>query len=339
MSSEAAICSRDSATRSIVARDAMKTPAVLVLYDRPDELRQVLDARLAGISVTWATAPEEVVPALERARPEVVFTIKHSRFPGEAHRPAVSFSSVRWVQVGGSGYEHLAPWDASRVTVTNCHGVLAPFLAETVMAAIAALNAGLFAYRDRQRARAWEPTRFRSLAGQTLAVVGAGAIGTHVARLARAFGMRVEGVRRHAVPHFDFDAMHPPEALRAVLARADVVSVHVRATPETRRMFDREALNAMRPGALFVNTSRGAVVDEAALIDALQSRRLGAAYLDVFEREPLAPESPLWSMENVLITPHASDNVVDWPARFADVFADNLDRWRRGDPLGGVVSP
>lgn len=316
----------------------MKTPSVLVLHNRPDELRPLLDARFEGLTVTYASAPDEVVSALERARPEVVFTIKHSGFPGEAHRPAVSFPSVRWVQIGGSGYEHLAPWDSSRVTVTNCHGVLAPFLAETVMAAIASLNAGLFAYRDRQRARNWQPTRFRSLAGQTLAVVGAGAIGTHVARLARAFGMRVEGVRRCAEAHPDFDAVHSPEALRAVLARADVVSVHVRATPETRRMIDGEAFAAMRPGALFVNTSRGAVVDEPALIDALRSGRVGAAYLDVFEREPLTPESPLWSMENVLITPHASDNVADWPLRFAEVFADNVDRWRRGEPLRLVVT-
>lgn len=317
----------------------MKTPAVLVLHDRPEELRPLLDARLAGLRVTYATAPHEVAPALEEARPEVVFSIKHSGFPGESHRSAASFSTVRWVQVGGSGYEHFAPWDASRVTLTNCHGVLAPFLAETVIAAVSALNAGLFACRDRQRARLWQPVRFRSLAGQTLAVIGAGAIGSHVARLARSFGMRVEGLRRHAAPHPDFDAVHPPDALRDVLSRADVVSVHVRSTPETRHMIDRDAFAAMRRGALFVNTSRGAVVDEAALIDALRSGHIGAAYLDVFEREPLPSESPLWSMENVLITPHASDNVVDWPARFAEVFADNLDRWRRDEPLRFVVNP
>lgn len=317
----------------------MTRPSVLVLHDRPDELRPLLSARLSDLDLTFASAPDAVLPALERARPEVVFSIKHSGFPGAAHRPAIDFPTVRWVQIGGSGYEHFAPWDARRVTVTNCHGVLARVLAETVLAAVLTLNRGLLAHRDRQRARVWSPTRFRPLAGQTLLIVGVGAIGGELATLARALGLHVVGIRRGAVAHPAIDEVFPPEALHAQLARADIVSVHLRATNETARLFDARAFAAMKRGATFVNTSRGAVVDESALVDALRAGIVGAAYLDVFEREPLPAESPLWAMDEVLLTPHCSDNVDDWPLRFAAAFADNMDRWRAGAPLANVVAP
>ena len=111
------------------------------------------------------------------------------------------------------------------------------------------------------------------------------------------------------------------------------MSLHVRLNPATRGMLARDELAAMKPGAYLVNTSRGPVVDEAALIEALHSGRLGGAYLDVFETEPLPAESPLWTMPNVLITPHSSDNIHGWPRRFAELFADNLERWRSGEPL------
>ncbi|MFO0650993.1 MAG: D-2-hydroxyacid dehydrogenase [Polyangiales bacterium] len=317
----------------------MTRPSVLVLHDRPDELRPLLSARLSDLDLTFASAPDAVLPALERARPGVVFSIKHSGFPGAAHRPAIDFPTVRWVQIGGSGYEHFAPWDARRVTVTNCHGVLARVLAETVLAAVLTLNRGLLAHRDRQRARVWSPTRFRPLAGQTLLIVGVGAIGGELATLARALGLHVVGIRRGAVAHPAIDEVFPPEALHAQLARADIVSVHLRATNETARLFDARAFAAMKRGATFVNTSRGAVVDESALVDALRAGIVGAAYLDVFEREPLPAESPLWAMDEVLLTPHCSDNVDDWPLRFAAAFADNMDRWRAGAPLANVVAP
>lgn len=317
----------------------MTRPSVLVLHDRPDELRPLLSARLSDLDLTFASAPDAVLPALERARPEVVFSIKHSGFPGAAHRPAIDFPTVRWVQIGGSGYEHFAPWDARRVTVTNCHGVLARVLAETVLAAVLTLNRGLLAHRDRQRARVWSPTRFRPLAGQTLLIVGVGAIGGELATLARALGLHVVGIRRGAVSHPAIDEVFPPEALHAQLARADIVSVHLRATNETARLFDARAFAAVKRGATFVNTSRGAVVDESALVEALRAGIVGAAYLDVFEREPLPAESPLWAMDEVLLTPHCSDNVDDWPLRFAAAFADNMDRWRAGAPLANVVAP
>ena len=146
---------------------------VLVLQDRPEDFRDLLAARFPDLAIAYATDGEEVLSALERERPEVVFSIKHPGFPPADHRPAVDFPSVKWLQVGGSGYEHIVPWDRVRLSVTNCAGVLAPFQAETVIAAILMLNGGFLRYLDQQRQALWQQHSFRPLADQTLAVIGA----------------------------------------------------------------------------------------------------------------------------------------------------------------------
>lgn len=310
---------------------------VLVLHDRPEDFRELLAARFPHLTIAYATTAEAVPPALESVRPEVVFSIKQPGFPPAFHRPAVDFPTVRWFQVGGSGYEHIMPWDGERLTVTNCAGVLARFLAETVIGAMLMLNGGFLRYLDQQRRAEWRPHAFRPLAGQTLAVVGLGQIGGRVAANAKALGMRVLGVRRSASPHPAADAVYPPDALHRVLAEADIVTLHLRLDAATRHIIGREALAVMKPGALLINTARGPIVDEGALVAALEDGRLGGAYLDVFETEPLPADSPLWGLANVILTPHAADSVPDWPARFAAFFADNLERWLARRPLENVV--
>jgi phosphoglycerate dehydrogenase-like enzyme len=307
--------------------------SALVIHDQPDDFRAMLEARFPATRFTFATTPESVAPALADAQPEAVFSIKQASFPADAHRPAAAHPSVRWVHVGGSGYDHFLPWQRRDLRVTTCVGVLAPFLAETVMAGMLALNGNLLRYIEQQRKAVWQPLAFRPLAGQTLLVVGLGAIGGFVADYAKAMGMRVLAIRRQQSPHRSVDEMHPPEAMLDVIGRADVVSLHVRLSDETRGLIDARALARCKPGALLINTSRGPVVDEAALVSALQAGQLGGAYLDVFDTEPLPQSSLLWHLPNVLITPHASDNVGDWPLRLAQVFADNLERWRTGQPL------
>ena len=312
---------------------------VLIAHNAPDDFRDLLAARFPGVCFVYAATAPEVVRGLREHDPEVVFSVKHPGFPGPVHAPIPAHPSVRWIQVGGSGFDHLAPWDAARVQVTNGAGVLAPYLAETVTGAMLALGCGFPNYAEQQRERRWRPAPFTPLRGRTLLVVGFGRVGECVARNAKALGMRVLGVRGRPAPHPEADEMHGPGALEALLPKADFVSLHVRLNPATRGLFSREAIAAMKPGACLVNTSRGAVVDERALVDALRSGHVESAYLDVFETEPLPAESPLWSMRNVLITPHASDNVAGWPRRFAALFADNLDRWQAGEPLLNRVSP
>ena len=312
---------------------------VLIAHDEPEDFRDLLVERFPDVEFVYATTVRGVVDGLARHDPEVAFSIKHPGFPAAAHTAIPAHPSVRWIQIGGSGFDHLALWDAGRITVTNGAGVLAPYLAESVTGAMLALGCGFLNYIAQQRARQWNPVAFTPLRGRTLLVVGFGRIGECVARNAKALGMRVLAVRGTPAPHPAADEVHGPDALHALLARADFVSLHVRLNPATRGMLSREGLAAMKPGAYLLNTSRGPVVDEPALVGALRSGHLGGAYLDVFETEPLPAESPLWAMPNVLITPHSSDNVHGWPRRFASLFADNLDRWRAGEPLLNRVIP
>ena len=312
---------------------------VLIAHHEPDDFRDLLDARFPDEEFVYATNAHGVVDALARHDPEVAFSIKHPGFPSSAHVPIPAHPSIRWIQIGGSGFDHLLPWDTARITVTNGAGVLAPYLAESVTGAMLALGGGFLRYVEQQRARQWNPVAFTPVRDRTLLVVGLGRIGECVARNAKALGMQVLATRGSPAPHPAADEVHGPDALPALLPRADFVSLHLRLNPATRGLIGREAFAAMKPGAYLVNTSRGPVVDEAALIDALRSGHLAGAYLDVFETEPLPAESPLWTLPNVLITPHASDNIHGWPRRFAALFADNLDRWRTGEPLLNRVTP
>lgn len=311
---------------------------MLVVWDRPGDFHDLLEQRFPHVNFEYAASVAEVCAALARIDPQIVFSTKHQRLPTESHRLAAGHPGVRWVQVGGSGYDHLSGVDLSRVVLTNATGVLAPFLAETVTGMMLAWNGHLFRYRAQQRRSEWRPIPFTPLRGRTLLVIGMGAIGTGVARNARSLGMRVLGASRAGGPGGDADAMYRLDDLDAALSEADYVSVHLRLNDDTRHFLDAAKLASMKPEAFLINTARGPVVEEAALIDALRNGRLSGAYLDVFDEEPLPAGHPFWQMENVLVTPHAADGVADWPRRFAAFFADNLDRWINREPLLNRVS-
>lgn len=307
---------------------------LLVLHDRPDELRDVLGP--LPLAVRWAQRADGVEAALAEHRPDVVFSLKHSGLPGPAHAPAARCPSLRWLHVAGSGYEHFAPLPSGLV-VTNCAGVLAPFLAETAMAALLSLTSGLPRYAEQQRAQRWRPHRFSGLAGRRVLIVGVGAVGEAFAQRVTAFGADVVGIRRSGRPTAAVPAMHGPGELMALLPTADVVALHPRLTVATSGLIGAAELAAMKPGALLLNSSRGGVVDTDALVVALHSR-LGGAWLDVTDPEPLPPGHPLWTAPNTLVTPHAADQVTDFPHRFARRFVENLGRWGRGEALVGRVS-
>jgi phosphoglycerate dehydrogenase-like enzyme len=203
-------------------------------------------------------------------------------------------------QVAASG---LTDEELARVRVTSAVGVHAVPLAEWTMTALLWFAKDLPHLIEAQAKRRWEHHANHELRGQTVVVVGVGAIGLEIARLADAFGMRVIGVKRHVedLPHVA--SVHPPDALDDLVAEADAVVVTLPLTEETRGLISRRTIERMRPNAVFVNIGRGGVVDEPALIEALQANRIRAA-LDVFAEEPLPESSPLWSMPNVLISPH-----------------------------------
>lgn len=314
------------------------TGPVLIYAAEAPVFAERLRSRLPSETLLFVESEAELDAALAEG-PDCAFSIKNAKLPAESHRRALAAPTLRWFHVGGSGFEHIAGhWDAARVQVTNSVGVLAPFLAETCLGAMLALNHGLIRYRDQQRERLWQGNPFRPLMGQTLLVVGAGAIGGELARRAAALGVRVIALRRSDRP-VEGAETRPAEALFDSLPEADIVSCHLRLTPETTGLFDARAFAAMKPGALFLNTARGGHVVEADLLAALGSGQLRGAYLDVTETEPLPAESPLWDAPNLLISPHSADGVSDWPIRFADLFADNLIAFRAGKTLTNLVVP
>jgi phosphoglycerate dehydrogenase-like enzyme len=166
-----------------------------------------------------------------------------------------------------------------------------------------------------------------------MVVVGMGKIGTEIARLARVLGLHVVGVRRSAAKTEHVDEMRTPAELAALLPACDWLVIACPLTDETRGMVDASLLARLRPGARFINIGRGEIVDEPALIAALESGQLGGAYLDVFAQEPLPPDSPLWTLPNVVVTPHNSSASAGNAARVNAIFFDNLKRWRQNQPL------
>ncbi len=312
---------------------------VLVVHKDMEEVRPVLGQRAGEVSVHYVSELDQIAPTLERVKPEAIFSISQSTFSGAAQRATIDYPTVRWFHVGGSGYEYIVPWDHERVTVTNGLGILAPFLAETALTGMLMLNGNFVRYAAQQRNHTWQPIFFKPLQGQTLFIVGLGKIGSLVAANAKALGMRVLATRRTPAPDPNVDEVHGDDALVELIGQADFVSLHIRMSEQNRGLINAEMLAKMKKGSFLINTSRGPVVDQAALCDALASGHLGGAYLDVFEKEPLASDSPLWDMNNVIITPHAADNVHDWVPRFAHFFVDNLERWNAGDELLNVVTP
>ncbi len=257
---------------------------------------------------------------------------------------ALNAPALRWLQVFNAGVDHpvFQRFVEKGVRLTTAAGSSAEPIAQTAFAGLLMLARGFPHWLDAQARGAWEPTPLSNvpadLRGQTLLVFGLGAIGSELARLARAFGLRVIGVRRSpAAGGEPVDELHPPERLRDLLPRADWLALACALTDETRSAIDAAALALLPRGARVLNVSRGGVVDELALIAALREGRLAGAYLDVFAEEPLPRESPLWTLPNVIVTPHNSSVSRGNEQRAADIFLRNLVRYGRGERLANEV--
>lgn len=248
---------------------------------------------------------------------------------------------LRWIQATSTGVgqhvRRLGLQDRD-VLVTTARGSHAQPLAEFVFMSLLSHWRGLSHLQAEQRAHRWERYCQPPVAGRTLVILGAGDLARGSARLAKALDMHVIAVAREPAKvraHADlFDEIVPPGALHAVLGRADAVLLTVPHTPETERMIDAAAIAAMRPGIAFVNIARGQIVDEDALIGALRTGHVGFAALDVTLVEPLPPDSPLWDMPNVLISPHSASTVLEENERIVEIFLHNLACWldgRQGD--------
>jgi phosphoglycerate dehydrogenase-like enzyme len=252
---------------------------------------------------------------------------------------------LRWMHAASAGVEHfdLSAIAARGVLLTNSRGVFAPNIAEHVLAMMLALTRRLPRLLRAQAEREWRDWETHrevgELHGQSLLIVGLGEIGRAVAERAAAFGMRVSGLRLRpdgSLPP-GVSAVFESASLPTVLPEADYVVVTLPGTPRTRGLFDAAAFAAMKPGAVIYNVGRGAVIDTPALIAALASGHLGGAGLDVTEPEPLPADSPLWGMENVLITCHTSGATPHYWTRQGALISDNIGRFQRGEALRNLV--
>jgi len=244
---------------------------------------------------------------------------------------------LRWIQVTGAGVDRfLANAEIpDGVQLTRADLSFGVQIAEYVMGHLLARTQRLRTAFALQEEKRWEPLKVEFLRGRTLGVAGAGSIGSTVAERARAFGMRTVGLTQSGSDVPGCVATYGPDQRDEFLTGLDVLVLCLPLTAETRGWIGREQLAAMKPSAILVNVSRGAIVDERALIDALREGSIGWAILDVFETEPLPAESPLWALDNVTVTSHhAGLNV---PDEMIDFFLENLARFQAARPLKGLV--
>src|SRR5437867_12233165 len=297
---------------NIVVWSAFRTSADAVSAQFPDD-------RVIGI------ADEKGLGAAADA--EVAFSGNN---PRRVRQLLDATPRLRWYHTVSAGVENMPlPELAQRgIVLTNNSGSYDIQIAEHLMAFVFAASRQLHRYRDSQRAREWKEQPHQELRDATMVVYGMGSIGGEIARLASAIGMRVIGVRRKGGSRASgVDRVVAAEQLAEVVGEADYLAICAPLTPATRGAVSRAVIARMKPTAWIVNIARGAIADEAALLDALRAGRLGGAAIDAFTEEPLPPDSPWWSLENVIVTPHASNSSPRLKERTLALFLENLRRY------------
>jgi phosphoglycerate dehydrogenase-like enzyme len=271
------------------------------------------------------------------ARAEVLFDFD---FTNLEQIPALA-PRVRWIQATSAGIGELLArtgLDDTPIIFTTASGVHASALAEFCVTAMLVFVKELDRLKADQAAHRWERYCARELRGMTLGIIGLGNVGREVARLGESLGMHVIGTKRTVppggLPHVE--RVLPPEAAGEVIRQADVLVLIVPQTAGTRGLVGQRELRSMKRGAILINIARGAIVDEAALIEVLREGHLGGAALDVFAKEPLPADSPLWDLPNVIVSPHSASTVPAENARLTDLFCENLRRYLEGKPLINV---
>ena len=259
-----------------------------------------------------------------------------------------SATRLRWVQspavgVGSLMFPELL---ASDVVVTSARGIRARSIAEHVMGVTIALARRLPIAMRAQTDHRWAQDELegpasgvRALDGLRMTIVGLGSIGTEIVKLATPFGIRISAIRRRAQnpPPAGVDEVLAPERLSGLLGKSDVLVLAVPHTPETKQIIGRAEIDRMPRGAFLINIARGKLIDDGAVVEALKDGRLGGAALDVFTREPLESTSAYWDLPNVIITPHTSGAMQDYWTPLVALFAENLRRFEKGQPLLNVV--
>ena len=308
----------------------------------PTEFASILNPKLSSdpnLQIAWADTHANFEG--DPIDAEVFFNWFYLK-PDTLRKVLAAAPRLRWHQTLSAGINHILipEYLARDIILTNGAGTFSIPIAEFVLTYMLYHAKNLPRLLDLQAHHTWRKSidlPIQELSDATLLIIGAGQIGQEIAKRASAFGMRVWGSRRHPAPLPNFEKIVGANAWRSLLPEADYIVLATPLTPETKHLIDQSALRSMRSTAYLINIARGAVVDEAALITALQAGWIAGAGLDTFETEPLPSDSPLWLLPNVFITPHCSGfspRIVD---RIIALFLDNLNRYRTGQPLRNVV--
>jgi phosphoglycerate dehydrogenase-like enzyme len=327
--------SQEGATPKLTATGRNAYPSIVVLCgetDRPPGLQR--PSPHAGLR--YAATTEELGEALPGADVLFIWDFRSTKLQTVWARA----DQLRWVHIASAGIDPLLfpGFVSSSVVLTNSRHVFDDAIAEYVLGLLLAFTKDLPCTLDLQRRRTWRHRVTERLAGRSVLIVGVGPIGQAIARLVIAAGCRVTGVAR--TPRNDdpdFGTVHPAAALPDALPGADFVVIAAPLTDHTRGMFGAAAFQRMKPSARLINVGRGPIIDQPALVTALRGGQLAGAALDVFADEPLPPDSPLWGMGNVIVSPHMSGDFLGWDTALTGLFRAQLARYRAGEPLANVV--
>jgi phosphoglycerate dehydrogenase-like enzyme len=326
---------------------------VLMTAPFPSHLLDRIQAVSPQLQVEQLTLQDRKWPADKMMLAEVYYAL--GPIP-----PLELAPNLRWVQAHYAGIDHLVdtPLWNSDITLTTASGIHATNMAQYTMAQILAWANRVPRWLKYQKLGQWPEQRWEKfvpdeLRGRTLGILGYGSIGREIARLAKGFGLTILATKHDArhLEHTGYtlpgtgdpaghlaDRIYPSEATRSMVANCDYVVITLPLTAKTRYLFDETMFKEMKSSAFLVNVGRGAIIKEADLVRAIKKGWIAGAGLDVFETEPLPADSPLWGLENVIISPHVSGFTPQYDERATDLFADNLRRYLGGEPLLNVVN-
>lgn len=307
---------------------------VLILLPVDDEHKKLFEQAAPQADIVYADA--QSVSQQEIQNSNIIIGNPNPEFLSAA-------KNLEWLQLSSAGAnlyigEGILPKNVLLTNATGCYGMV---ISEYMIATLLSLYLHLQQYAANQREHRWhEEGKIKSIYGSTALIVGLGDIGREFAKRFKAMGGHTIGVRRSNRQKPDFvDKLYLIDQLDELLPRADVVALSLPETPQTHKLFNRERLARIKPGAILINVGRGMAIDTDALCEALNSGRLGGAVLDVTDPEPLPPEHPLWDAKNILITPHIAGNfnLQETYERVAALCADNLKRYMNGLELNNLV--
>lgn len=315
------------------------TPRILLHNSDTSKMAEALTAAYPDAQFRACEDYESLAGVLENYRPNIGYSVRFATTPKFPRDALFGPFAPLWVANGGAGTDHYGLWDPERTTVTNSAGVAADMMAEYIFGGFLHFTLDVPGLQKDKAARVWNSRFVTPLAGKTLLIIGLGHTGRAVAKRAKAFGMTVLGTRARPEAMAHVDEVHGAQDLSNLLPRADFIAVSTPLIPATRGLIGTGEIARMKRGVILADVSRGGVIDQLSLCDALLSRHVGGAALDVFEVEPLPEDSPLWALENVVISPHCSSVHSKWEEASFDFFLRNLARWIEGKTLMNIVDP